>query len=326
MERDRSIHNSMDRSRLDFIYTPTPNPHLVRMRQILEQHPEVKSLFGYTPKTALYATLIILLQCVIAYFLKSSPVWLIVLLSYGVGSFANHALFVVIHECTHNLVFQSSIANRLMGMFANFPQFFPSAMGFAKYHTLHHSHQSQYDYDADLAGPREAAWVGSSPWRKTLFLMFFGIVQGLLRPRRLKKKVNFLDRWIVMNFILQLAFLTLVYFWVGWKPLLYFFFSTFFGLGLHPLGARWIQEHYVFKENQETYSYYGPLNKLCFNMGYHNEHHDFPKIPWIHLPQVKKLAPEYYDSLFAHPSWTKLLWKFIWSREISLYDRLVRLK
>ena len=93
----------------------------------------------------------------------------------------------------------------------------------------------------------------------------------------------------------------------GWLPVAYLFLSTAFALGVHPVGARWIQEHYVFREGQETYSYYGPLNKLSFNMGYHNEHHDFPQVPWSRLPKVRALAPEFYDHLYYHRSWTKLL-------------------
>ena len=91
---------------------------------------------------------------------------------------------------------------------------------------------------------------------------------------------------------------------IGPKALAYLALSTFFALGLHPVGGRWIQEHYETRKGQETYSYYGPLNRTCFNMGYHNEHHDFAGIPWNNLPKLKKLAPDYYDSLASYRSWT----------------------
>jgi len=93
---------------------------------------------------------------------------------------------------------------------------------------------------------------------------------------------------------------------------------------LHPLGARWIQEHYLIDKNQETYSYYGPLNLLAFNVGYHNEHHDFSSIPWNNLPKLRAIAPEYYDNLIYHKSWTKLLFHFLFDKDLSLYSRTLR--
>ena len=119
-------------------------------------------------------------------------------------------------------------------------------------------------------------------------------------------------------------FIAAIAYFFGWKEIIFLLLSFFFSVGLHPLGARWIQEHYLTHGEQETYSYYGPLNKVAFNVGYHNEHHDFPSVTWDKLPQIRKNAPEFYNTLAYHKSWTKLFFRFLFDREISLYSRVVR--
>ena len=106
---------------------------------------------------------------------------------------------------------------------------------------------------------------------------------------------------------------------------MYFGLSLFFAIGLHPLGARWIQRHYLTAEgNQETFSYYGFLNALAFNVGYHNEHHDFPSVPWNRLPRIRAIAPEVYNNLAYHTSWTRLLFRFLFDSRLSLFSRMLR--
>lgn len=111
---------------------------------------------------------------------------------------------------------------------------------------------------------------------------------------------------------------------VGPWALVYLVLSTVFALGLHPVGGRWIQEHFVTEPGQETYSYYGPLNPLALNVGYHNEHHDFAGIPWNRLPRLRALAPEKYDTLVSYRSWSALVVRFIRDPSLSLYRRITR--
>ncbi|MEP4136169.1 MAG: fatty acid desaturase, partial [Cyclobacteriaceae bacterium] len=114
------------------------------------------------------------------------------------------------------------------------------------------------------------------------------------------------------------------YFLVGWSGLLYLTLSLLLASGLHPLSGHFVSEHYVFEEGQETYSYYGWLNKLVFNVGYHNEHHDFPNVPGSKLPQLKKIAGKHYDNLRSYNSWTNVIIAFLTDNKLSLFSRVKR--
>ena len=307
----------------DFIRVSYPQPHDLRARQILAAHPEIRMLAGHTSSTALFVVALVALQLVLAVAARQAPWWALLLGAYAIGATIDHALWVLIHDCTHNLVFEGPAANRLLAIVANVPFVLPAAISFRKYHLLHHRHLGEPDLDADVPGPLEAKLVGRTAARKAIWLLLFSFVQGVVRPMRLRR-VRFFDGWTALHLVVQVAcmaaFLTLA----GGRALAFLGVSSFFAIGLHPFGARWIQEHYVFKEGQETYSYYGPLNKLCFNMGYHNEHHDLVTVPWSRLPRVRALAPEFYDDLYAHRSWTALLFRFIMDSRVGPDRRTVR--
>jgi sphingolipid delta-4 desaturase len=213
--------------------------------------------------------------------------------------------------------------NRWAGIIANLPQLFPSSISFERYHIKHHSFQGVHELDADLPNKWEAKMINNYFIGKVIWLLFYPIFQ-LGRISRLKEIKPF-DKWVAANFIMEGLFIAAIWYFFGFKALIYLLISFFFSIGLHPLGARWIQEHYLtHSEEQETYSYYGPLNTVAFNVGYHNEHHDFPSIPWNKLPLVRKNAGSYYNTLFYHKSWTLLFLRFLFDREISLFSRIVR--
>lgn len=311
---------------LNYTYTPKLQPHPERRRQILRKYPQITKYFGPYPLSALYIFLMVATQLTIGLLLQhfDAPFLVILLCSYLVGAFINHALYVMIHECCHNLIFGTPWIDRLMGIFCDFALVFPSSMGFRRYHLIHHTHLGEFDHDADLVSLEEGKWVGNIWWRKLLWMTFFMFSQGILRPMRLKK-IKMWNKWIVLNLVVIIAFDLLILFYFPWA-IVYLALSTFFALGLHPLGGRWIQEHYTDSDKQETYSYYGPLNKVTYNMGYHNEHHDFFMAPWAHLPKISKLADEYYQPLKSYNSWTKVLVNFIFNPQFSPFSRIVHTK
>ena len=307
----------------DFVRVGGREPHFERTRLLLANHPEVRKLVGNAPVTSVAVFGIVALQLLAAWLLGDQPWWMIVIVAYGVGAFADHALWTLIHECTHNLVFRKASENSLLQLVANIPIVIPSAIAFRRYHLLHHNHQGDEDLDADLPSPIEAKLVGNSAPRKALWLAFYFLAQ-LLRVPRLTR-IKLIDRWYVANAAVQIAFVAAVIYGWGWASLAYLLLSSVFAIGLHPVGARWIQEHYLTHPGgQETFSYYGGLNAIAFNVGYHNEHHDLMRVPWMRLPQIRRAAPELYDSLHYHTSWTRLLVRFIVDPTLGLHSRAVR--
>lgn len=310
--------------RTDFFYSKETEPHRTRTQRILKNHPQIRQLIGKNPTTILFILLLVGIQVALAWFLRDSSIWLVLLIAYLIGAFADHSLFVMIHECSHNLLFKKKSWNTIAGILSNLPQIFPSSVSFAKYHIKHHSFQGVHELDADLPDKWEARLINNYLPGKVIWLLLYPLFQTV-RTFRLKE-IDFMDRWVVLNILLSMAFNVAIVYFFGWMSFIYLLSSFFFSVGLHPLGARWIQEHYLTHGTQETYSYYGPLNKIAFNVGYHNEHHDFPSVPWNKLPDIRKLSPENYDTLKSHRSWTLLFFRFLFDKEISLYHRIVRNK
>jgi sphingolipid delta-4 desaturase len=302
-----------------------PEPHLERTRQMLKAHPELSGLFGPFLGTFPIVLAVVGLQVGLAWALRDVGTGWLLLCAWTVGAVANHALFVLIHECTHNLVFVRPSANLLLQLVANLPIVVPSAVSFRRYHLLHHRFQGDPQWDADLPAPFEVRFAGSSPWGKAAWMLLFPLFQ-VARVLQLRS-IPIVDAWWVANVAVQGAFTAAVAWGWGGGAVAYLLLSTFFSVGFHPLGARWVQEHFLVHGDapaQETSSYVGPLNLLAFNVGFHVEHHDLMRVAWPRLPRVRALAPGYYAGLATHASWTRLWWRFLVDRRISLHSRVLR--
>ena len=248
-------------------------------------------------------------QIAACYILRNSPWWLVIVASYCFGGVINHALELAVHEISHALAFGHSRpwANRILAFIANLPIGLPMAVSFRKYHLDHHRYQGDPKIDVDLPTRMEGKLFANS-FTKLIWLFFQGLVYAC-RPFFVNPKpVTALE---VSNTIVEFAFMLAIYSTCGIKAIAYLLVGSVLAMGLHPVAGHFISEHYMFREDQETYSYYGPLNLLTFNVGYHMEHHDFPYVAGRRLPQVKAMAPEYYDSICSHQSWSKVLFDFV---------------
>lgn len=129
---------------------------------------------------------------------------------------------------------------------------------------------------------------------------------------------------MLLNWITQFTFNYIIYTNFGMTPFYYWGVSAVFAGSIHPVAGHFISEHYVFHEPQETYSYYGPLNAIAYNVGYHNEHHDFLNVAGSNLHKIKEMAPEFYDNLEVTKSWPGTIIDFIMDPKMNGNRRIRR--
>ncbi len=125
---------SGDDARLSLLPDSGKDEHWHRRRAILGEHPEIRRLFGHNAATATIACVVVVAQFASSAAAARQSWWIALLLSFAVGAFCMHYLHVVIHECSHNLVFGNSSLDKACAILANLPGVLPSAMGFRYYH------------------------------------------------------------------------------------------------------------------------------------------------------------------------------------------------
>ncbi|XP_028652202.1 sphingolipid delta(4)-desaturase/C4-monooxygenase DES2-like [Erpetoichthys calabaricus] len=312
--------NNVPRGDFEWVYTD--QPHSSRRKEILAKHPEIKSLMGPDPNLKWIVTAMVLTQIVACYLVKDLPWKWLIFWSYAFGGCINHSLTLAIHDISHNVAFGNKDAkwNRFFGIFANLPIGAPYSVGFKKYHIDHHRYLGGDGLDVDIPTDLEVR-LFCTPFRKVIWL-FLQPLLYVLRPLCVNPKP--ISQMEIVNTAIQLAFDLLIFWLCGLKSVVYLVAGSILCMGLHPISGHFIAEHYMYLKGYETYSYYGPLNWITFNVGYHMEHHDFPSIPGSRLPEVRKIAPEFYDNLPQHSSWIRVLWDFVFCDSIGPFSRIKR--
>lgn len=297
-----------------------------------------------------------LAQCLSFILLKNiTSFWTLFILAYFIGGVANHALMLAIHEISHNQGFGPThpLANRILGMIANLPIGVPTSISFRKYHLEHHRYQGDEVLDTDIPSNFEVSFFTNSflKFFWCLFQPFFYTIRPLfMHP----KPITYLE---FINLLVQLSFDIIIVKYLGWHVIAYMIGSSLLSMGLHPVAGHFISEHFLMFDNKqpintditskgecrnnndnrnitlsddgtflipETCSYYGPLNWVTFNVGYHVEHHDFPSIPGSRLYRLQEIAPEFYLTLHYHTSWSKVIWQYITDHRVGPAARVRR--
>lgn len=304
----------------DFSYSEEKEPHVIRRGQIIKKYPQIMELYKPDPLSAVFCLVTVMIQLGMAYMLRNSDWWVVMTCSYIVSGTMNHSLVLAMHELSHDLWFKTKWMNQVYGWLINCPTCVASASTFKRYHLEHHSFQGSDVWDADIPTRIEGKmfrytitkmiWVALQPF-------FYGIRPILTKPKPLT--TNEVINWLIVG-----SFDFAVIHFLGAKAFAYLLGGSILGLGLHPMAGHFIAEHFEFIKGQETYSYYGCLNFFAYNVGYHNEHHDFPKVPGRLLPKITEIAPEFYLDMPYYDSWTKVLIGFIFYPDMNCFCRVKR--
>jgi len=307
----------------NFHYMSHLEPHDIRRQKILAAHPEVTQLLEKDPISLYFSLLLNCMQLGMCFIFKYyiTSWWVTLTLAYFVSAILNHGLFVLMHDITHFTCFKNVTYNQLTGILTNLPQVIPSAISFGRYHRDHHTYLGDADDDPDIPQQWEIR-VFSNKFLKLFFLFVMPIFYAI---RPFLKKPKPANKMEVLNIIVCIVYDIFVYRYFGGQALIYLLLGTLFGLSINPVGIHVIAEHYEFNKSQDTYSYYGWINWINFNMGYHVEHHDFPNISWYKLPILRKIAPEYYDNLPQIESYFKVYWLYIMDNSIGPWARIARI-
>jgi len=250
---------------------------------------------------------------------KDSYAWAIILGS-TVAPYIDLGVLVLLHEVSHNLVFKEKNVkapkNRLLGILCNSVMLVPISEIFRQHHNVHHLTLGDIATDVDVPLRSEVKFVGNSKILKALWLALNVFVLPYRSMQKLPPNWNI---FMVLNWVSSIGLGVVLLFTC--KPMLvYLLLGAVLSQSLHPSNTRQVQRHIrqfkddrleaqegVFipleKRKMNTFSYYGPMNAVTLNVGYHVEHHDFANISWTKLPELRRIAGEkWYPSNYAYNS------------------------
>ncbi|NEU75387.1 fatty acid desaturase [Hassallia byssoidea VB512170] len=218
-------------------------------------------------------------------------VWAIGIFQFAIGE-------ALLHEATHNNLFQNKLWNEQLEFLYGFPVL-RTISSYRKHHFPHHKGLgSEEDYI-----PEYYEMLGLYKEDKNLFWLWFvkpvigfAIYHFLIdayihlknldwRPFKSGFKVSLFWLVVVIGFYLSGHIDILLLYWV--VPLVWCF----------PCYVYWSEVHDHFHTVSGTRSNLNFLaNLLTHNNGYHYVHHLYPTIPWYKLPEAHEtLCPENVD-------------------------------
>ncbi|HXN74621.1 MAG TPA: fatty acid desaturase [Candidatus Acidoferrales bacterium] len=201
------------------------------------------------------------------------------------------------HNHSHRPIFTSQFANRWFGRIWAFSAGWPSFFWEYCHVTIHHARLLAVD---DWTLPRQNADGSFEDFRRYLFMHWpWRLMKHLwldltarrnLRRRSLRELVIFLALWSIP-------------FWIDWKMAVWLWALPHWIANVWVMGSGMYAQHAgcVSKSDARPLSHSNVFvskffNLTMFNIGFHLEHHEHPRVHWSLLPELhERLKQELID-------------------------------
>lgn len=205
------------------------------------------------------------------------------------------------HHHTHVPIFKSTKLNRMYEIFVSMTTSIPFQLW--KYlHLTHHRFNNDKKKDGVVKDPLSFYRYGKDNERENFWSY---VVLGLYRDfsgessrdtlETCSTKFNLkeIDKLKIEKMFIMLYFLSILV--VSWTYFIYYVLVVL--LTLFANNANSYGEHYLATDHAnfrcDSIGSYGKLfNFLCFNSGYHQEHHVKPSLHWTRLPELTHTLPD----------------------------------
>jgi sphingolipid delta-4 desaturase len=300
--------------------------HVKKRIEILRKYPEIRQYQKPYYYSIIWILFLVLIQFTIGFFTEyfNLSIPLVGLVSFINANSLYHSFASFIHENSHGLVL--GFSNQVLVSYLI--ELGLSGFGGHRNYEIthkrnHHASLNIKEVDSECthkAHMTNLTNIVSNPFlNRLLFLVdllpFGSIIMQEIGKKRLsnedKKEVSQLKSYFKISFIdnfhkiLMALMSSFIFYYLiklkFYKFLLFKIWTISIYQGKFSMFRRGqsISEHYATDYNltNPTQSTYGFLSNLFgFNTGYHDEHHTFPTIPWIYLPKLKQIAPEYFNN------------------------------
>jgi len=301
--------------------------HFTRRQQVLKKDPQLKKYFRPWNYSLLFLVGIIFVR-LYCMSIAAQYIWQLetffqkwlgcLAYTYIIDQIFMHSGATFSHEHSHNLIFDDPFGILVVDFFLDFHMTsFGAVLEYVYTHSrFHHPNLGDPRTDSELqegiGAPRPGLekWISFTPILCPGIILISTILDGLRANPEFFVPEELWKRTYTCNFG-SLCGAVFIYMNAGWTGvILQLWALSFYVSPLHIwLKGQDIAEHLT-QQDVPTYSTYRPVpNLLFFNTGYHDEHHTFPLIPWVHLPTLQAR----HKNVFCHEQKTSyfgLYWQW----------------